>query len=67
MNIYTEANLKKLAINCFLNSKEKDQLLKIYNNSDSHIRDRIVEELALESEIRSIEIRNRIRNRIRNS
>ena len=67
MNIYTEAKLRRIAINLYLDNYEKEKLLEMYNNCNPNSRDRIIDEVEEHSQVRNWEERRRLRQIIRDS
>lgn len=62
-----EYKLKRIAEDLWLNQDERDKLFQMYLNSDPVNRDYIVDDIKRQSEIKSIEIRQDLKQRIRKS
>ena len=65
MDLQTQSRMRRIAMNLFLNNKEKDQFLKLYENSSPKRRDYILREIEHDSESRDFEIRRKLRMMIR--
>jgi hypothetical protein len=59
--------LNRIAENLWLNQAEREKLFRMFDNSNSAERDAIVREIELASQTKSIEVRNNLKQRIRNS
>jgi hypothetical protein len=66
-NIQTTYRLNRIAENLWLNQAEREKLFRMFDNSNSAERDAIVREIELASQTKSIEVRNNLKQRIRNS
>lgn len=67
INMDVEYKLKRIAEDLWLNQDERDKLFQMYLNSDPVNRDYIVDDIKRQSEIKSIEIRQDLKQRIRKS
>jgi hypothetical protein len=67
MDLATEINLRKIAINTFLSGAERDKLVDLYNSSSPDTRDQIVRDIAKQSEIKNYEVRRKIHELILNA
>ena len=66
-NIQTTYRLNRIAENLWINQAEREKLFRMFDNSNSAERDAIVREIELASQTKSIEVRNNLKQRIRNS
>jgi 6-phosphogluconate dehydrogenase len=65
IDLETECRLRRISENLWLNFKEKEKLIEIYNNSSSEMRDIIVSELEQESRSKNLEVRYNLRDKLR--
>ena len=67
MDLQTQSRMRRIAMNLFLNNKEKDQFLKLYENSNSENREHVLREIERDSESRNYDVRRKLRMLIRDS
>lgn len=67
MNVNTEAKLRRIAVNLFLDFHEREKLVQMYENGNKNMRDHIVDVVEKQSETRNFEERRRLRQIIRDS